>query len=95
MAAETSLVTDNIEDAFQFAIEGGEDFELLLTADPENEPELIKAAIECNLRLSLIGEIIALENDTAAPRIFVRRHSRVAPMPPLVTTTSEKGKVTT
>ena len=80
VAAETSLVTDNIEDAFQFAINGGEDFELLLTADPENEPELMKAAIECNLRLSLIGEIIARENDTAAPRIFVRRHGRITPI---------------
>ena len=80
VAAETSLVTDNIEDAFQFAIKGGEDFELLLTADPENEPELMKAAIECNLRLSPIGEIIARENDTAAPRIFVRRHGRITPI---------------
>ncbi|MBI5442732.1 MAG: thiamine-phosphate kinase [Deltaproteobacteria bacterium] len=44
-------------DPMPFVLAGGEDYELLLTAPPENEAALREAAAACGIGLSAIGEI--------------------------------------
>ncbi|MDX2033432.1 MAG: thiamine-phosphate kinase [Blastocatellia bacterium] len=58
IADEVSLVAQSEEEAFRLAVGGGEDFELLLTAPPENEAALVALAAERGLRLTRIGEIV-------------------------------------
>ena len=47
------------EEAFELAVRGGEDYELLFTAPPSCEGELRALANECDLPLARIGEIVA------------------------------------
>jgi thiamine-monophosphate kinase len=46
-------------DALQLALAGGEDFELLFTADPAHEASLQQLAAASHLPLTRIGEILA------------------------------------
>ncbi len=64
--------------AFEFAVQGGEDFELLLTASRDDEAELFKIAARCGLKFSRIGEIITAPQDQ--PRLLLRRDGEVKPL---------------
>jgi thiamine-monophosphate kinase len=58
IAAEVALAEADVEKAFALAVSGGEDFELLLTGDPGREKELRRAAADCEVALTRIGEIV-------------------------------------
>lgn len=60
------------EEAFSLAIGGGEDYELLLTANPADEKALLKHAAECQLPLTRIGEIIPRNASQSTPQLFLR-----------------------
>jgi len=77
VADEVSLVKS--EAAFDFAISGGEDFELLLTASRDDEPGLFETAADCGLKLSRIGEIIPADQGRQAP-LLLRRAGEVKPL---------------
>lgn len=77
IAESVRLVQPTPEAAFSFAVSGGEDYELLLTANPVNNESLLKLAAECELRLTRIGEIIARNTKLNAPQLFLRTATRV------------------
>lgn len=58
IANEVGLVTSSADEGFEFAVSGGEDFELLFTADQRREAELMALAVECQLRVTRIGELV-------------------------------------
>ena len=62
VAEEVELIAGVAEEAFDLAISGGEDYELLLTARPENDVALFALAGQCGLRLTRIGEIVEAAN---------------------------------
>lgn len=76
VAEEVGLVTANADEAFALAVSGGEDFELLFTADPKNEAELMSLAADCRLRLTRIGEIIRSQ----PVAVLVRRDGQLTPL---------------
>jgi thiamine-monophosphate kinase len=78
VANEVGLISKEPEPAFQFAIRGGEDFELLLTASGADEIELFEIAACCGVRLSRIGEIIS--TDQTHPRLLLRHGGKVKPL---------------
>jgi thiamine-monophosphate kinase len=78
VAEAVSLVTAAPGEAFDLAVSGGEDFELLFTADPTNEVTLMNLAASCQLRLSRIGEIISADQP---PSVLLRRDGSVKPLP--------------
>lgn len=78
IAEEISLVTTDPEEALSMAAGGGEDFQLLLTAAPENASSLFELARKCDVRLSLIGEIVDRQELTQSVRM--RRGADVKPM---------------
>ncbi|MGH9753758.1 MAG: thiamine-phosphate kinase, partial [Blastocatellia bacterium] len=78
LAKEVGLISKEAEAAFEFAVQGGEDFELLLAASNENEVELFKIAAYCGVRLSRIGEIIPM--DQTPPRILLSRAGEIKPL---------------
>lgn len=78
LADEVGLFSKEPEAAFEFAVCGGEDFELLLTASGDDEAEMFDVAARCGVKLSRIGEIIPA--DQARPRIFLRRGAKVKPL---------------
>jgi thiamine-monophosphate kinase len=57
VADAVQLVASDADAAFSLACGGGEDFELLLTADRANEPALFDLAARCALPLTRIGSI--------------------------------------
>ncbi|MGH9840600.1 MAG: thiamine-phosphate kinase [Blastocatellia bacterium] len=61
IAEAVKLVTTDADAAFSLAVGGGEDFELLLTADRSNERALFDLASRCELPLARIGTITACE----------------------------------
>jgi thiamine-monophosphate kinase len=77
IAESVRLSTTSADAAFSLAISGGEDYELLLTANPDNEEALMSLAAECELRLTRIGEIIARHPSQPAPQLFLRTVTRV------------------
>ena len=78
LANEVSLISKEAEAAFEFAVQGGEDFELLLTASGADEVELIEIAADCGVRLSRIGEIIPAHQIRPSP--LLRRGGQVKPL---------------
>jgi thiamine-monophosphate kinase len=79
VASETSLIHPTPETAFDFAISGGEDFELLLTADPRHDHELFETATNLGLGLSRIGEIVPARQHQRSP-LLLRRRGEVNPL---------------
>jgi thiamine-monophosphate kinase len=79
IADELSLVTEEPATAFEFAVGGGEDFGLLLTASSTDESTLFKIAAGCEIELRRIGEIISADHATTSP-ILVRRHGHLNPL---------------
>ncbi len=77
IAEEVSLVTENADEAFEFAVSGGEDFELLFTADRSNETELMALADDCQLRLTRIGEVLERSLPVA---VLTRRNGETTPL---------------
>src|SRR5215813_611116 len=78
LADEVGLIPMNPEAAFEFAVYGGEDFELLLSAKRDDEDGLFEIAAACDLKLSRIGEIIAA--DQGRPVLLLRRGGEVKPL---------------
>jgi thiamine-monophosphate kinase len=77
VAAEVELITANADDAFELAVSGGEDFELLFTAHGNDETTLFDLAANCQLKLTRIGEVISA-NATAT--VSLRRDGAVKPL---------------
>lgn len=80
VAEETALIAGDPAERFSFAVQGGEDFELLLTAAPSAEPALFELAAKCQTPLARIGEIVPMGDDT--PRLSIRRGVEIQPLPP-------------
>ncbi len=78
VADEVGLVSKKPEAALEFAINGGEDFELILTANPDDESGLFEIAADCDLNLSRIGEIIPAE--VGRPKLLLRSGAKVKPL---------------
>ena len=78
VAKEVGLVSKEPEAAFDFAVRGGEDFELLLTASGDDNSELFETAASCGLRLSRIGEIVPARQ--TPPSLMLRRGGEVKPL---------------
>jgi thiamine-monophosphate kinase len=78
VANEVGLITKEPEAAFDFAVRGGEDFELLLAASGDDDAELFEIAARCGLGLSRIGEIVPA--DHIRPRLLLRRGGEVKPL---------------
>ena len=78
VADEVGLISTEPEAAFEFAIYGGEDFELLLAANRDVEGELLDIAAGCDLKLSRIGEIIP--EDRGRPDLLLRHGGEVKPL---------------
>jgi thiamine-monophosphate kinase len=77
VADEVMLIASEREAAFTLAVSGGEDFELLLTAQPDNEAVLRQLALACQLELRRIGEIIGVETQ---PAVLLRRGQQTQPL---------------
>jgi len=78
VALETTLIHHDPWQAFLFAVSGGEDFELLFTADPEKEPALIEAA--AGLPLARIGEIVDPGEARDISPLLLRRGRSLEPI---------------
>jgi thiamine-monophosphate kinase len=78
LANEVGLISKEPEAAFEFAVQGGEDFELLLTASSNDEVELFEIAADCGVRLSRIGEIISAHQ--TRPRLLLNHGGEVKPL---------------
>lgn len=81
VADEAALVHQDEWLAFLFAISGGEDFELLLTADPKQELALKESADQEGLRLTRIGEIVDAATASPASPLILRREGSLEPVP--------------
>lgn len=77
VAEEVSLVAANSDEAFNLAVNGGEDFELLFTADPKNEAALMEIGANHRLRLTKIGEVISAGQSSS---VLLRREGNVKPL---------------
>lgn len=80
VAREVSLILKEPEAAFDFAVNGGEDFELLLTASRDNEASLFEIADDCRLKLSRIGEIVPAEPDRRPSTLLLQRGDEIKPL---------------
>jgi thiamine-monophosphate kinase len=77
-----SLLGLGEEEQFALGVSGGEDFELLFTADPDAETaaRLIALAEACGHMVSRIGEILPeIPGDN---RVWIEREGTVLPLPP-------------
>lgn len=52
------------KDPLQWMLQGGEDYELLCTAAPENSDQLVKLAASCGLCLSQVGTVVSVSGVT-------------------------------
>jgi thiamine-monophosphate kinase len=77
IAEEVGLIAQDRESAVFFGLRGGEDFELLFTADHKLEERLIETAKNCRLELTRIGEII--ENSSGEDPVLMRADGDVKP----------------
>jgi thiamine-monophosphate kinase len=77
VAEEVSFTAANSDEAFNLAVSGGEDFELLFTADFKNEAALMEIGANHQLRLTKIGEVFPADQSSS---IQVRRDGNVKPL---------------
>lgn len=75
IAAEVTLVVEDQADAFNLAVSGGEDYELLFTASGEDEGGLLEISRACHLRLTRIGEIME-----GPGSLWLRRDGKTEPL---------------
>jgi thiamine-monophosphate kinase len=80
IAAEVSPVCKEPEKAFELAVGGGEDFELMLTANKDDEHRLIETAASCDLRLTRIGEIVTANHPRQSSSVLLNRSGVVTPL---------------
>lgn len=80
VAEEVSLILSNADEAFEFAVSGGEDFELLFAADQSRETELMALADECRLRLTRIGQIVSVSQNSLLPVAVLTLIGEVKPL---------------
>ncbi len=80
VAEEVGLILPNADEAFEFAVSGGEDFELLFTADQSRETELMALADECRLRLTRIGQIVSVSKNSPLPVAVLTLIGEVKPL---------------
>lgn len=78
IAEALSLVTKDDEAAFDFAVNGGEDFELLFTAQRRQTKAIGKLAESCGLTVTEIGEI---QPPTSHAPVWVARGCLVTELP--------------
>lgn len=76
VADEVRLVAEDKEAAFALAVSGGEDYELLFMAGQEAEADLMEMSRVCQVRLTRIGEVTALD-EGAESRLRLRRDGRL------------------
>jgi thiamine-monophosphate kinase len=77
VAKELELLTKDKDAAFQLAVRGGEDYELLFTADTNAEAELQRLAQACALPLTRVGEVMA--SDPQA-KVLLRTDTAIQPL---------------
>lgn len=77
IANEVRLLTTDASAAFQLAVSGGEDYELLFTADAQVEAELQRLAQTCALPLTRIGEVVASDLQT---NVLLRSGNEIKPL---------------
>ncbi|MBO0860233.1 MAG: thiamine-phosphate kinase [Chloracidobacterium sp.] len=75
---EAGLISKEPDAAFEFAVQGGEDFELILTAIGSGGVELLEIAADYGVRLTRIGQIIPV--DKTKSRIMLSRGGQVKPL---------------
>ncbi|HKX31903.1 MAG TPA: thiamine-phosphate kinase [Blastocatellia bacterium] len=80
IAEEARMVAESEEAAFALAMGGGEDFELILTADAAGEARLMKIASDCGVRLTRIGKIVEAHGQLATETVAVRRDGEIRPL---------------
>ncbi len=80
IADEVSLVCKDTETAFDFAASGGEDFELLLTANKDDEAKVFEAASSCEIKLTRIGAIVSADQARSLSPVLLRRNAIVEPL---------------
>lgn len=81
VAEAVHLITVDRAEQFRLAVSGGEDYELLLTATPGNEPALLALAQACGVPLTRIGEIVSVDSlGDASAHVFVRQGQLVTPL---------------
>lgn len=80
IADEVSLVCKEPETAFELAVGGGEDFELLLTANKDDEAKLVETAAGCDLRLTRIGAIVPANHARQSSAVLLSRSGGVKPL---------------
>ncbi len=80
IAGEVSLVCNEPEKAFELAVGGGEDFELMLTADKDDEARLVETAAACDLPLTRIGEIVPANPGRPSSVVLLSRNGVVNPL---------------
>jgi thiamine-monophosphate kinase len=77
LAETVSLIAVERAEQFQFAVNGGEDYELLFTASAENEAALWQLAQTCGVPLTRVGEIGA---PAQTGPVFLRKAGETAPL---------------
>jgi len=77
VAPEAKLVTADVDEAFELAVAGGEDFELLFTARRKDESSLFDLAADCRLELTRVGEVVPA--DSGSP-VWLRRGGEMKPL---------------
>ncbi len=80
IAGEVSLVCNEPETAFELAVGGGEDFELLLTANKDDEAKLVETAVVCDLRLTRIGAIVPANYGRQSSSVLLSRNGVIKPL---------------
>ncbi|MGH9832865.1 MAG: thiamine-phosphate kinase [Blastocatellia bacterium] len=80
IAEEVRLVCKEPEKAFELAVGGGEDFELLLTANKDDEAKLVETAAGCDLRLTRIGAIVPANHERQSSAVLLSRNGIVKPL---------------
>ncbi len=78
IAQVVDLITKDREENFLFAVNGGEDFELMLTANSDSTDRLMDLAESCEIRLTRIGEII--ESNDNSSLVMLRHKDDVTPL---------------
>jgi thiamine-monophosphate kinase len=76
IAEGVGKVAKNKAQAFDLAISGGEDYELLFTTEPDNDRSLRQFSLQIAVPITRLGEIIAPENSP----LFLRRADKITPL---------------
>ncbi|MEP7274051.1 MAG: thiamine-phosphate kinase, partial [Acidobacteriota bacterium] len=81
VAPETGLLSDDRRSGFEKAVNSGEEFELIFTAHPSSEGQLMTLARKCSVSLTAIGRVIA-RDDSGVYVIDPDGHGHRRPLTP-------------